>query len=359
MPGKLRNSNLELLRILSILSVVALHAFRHAGQGVLFDSEISWNYMLAVFTSSWGCGGVDIFLIISAYFLLRSDRVKPVKMLSVILATNLYALATYLFSVWWQGRAVSPLQIAYTQFSPVSNTYWFVTSYLFLYLIHPILNQILAVLSEKQTEAVALILVSLLFGYKFFYSAAPVESVGIGVAIYFCVAVYQRKCTASRQRKRLYCAGILAAVLILGSEILYAFPGTKSGWTRYMAVQMTGKYSPFLLVLAFAVFDWFRCRAPFYSQKVNRLSRYTLAVYILHESYYIYPILWDKIIPVPAWFGEPWFILAYIGAILGLFAGLSALDMLLSPLYTAVARMICRIGAGVFGTCNDAKRQKP
>lgn len=52
--AKKRNSNLELLRVLAILSVIALHAFRHAAQGRIFDANLSLNYILAIFTSCTG-----------------------------------------------------------------------------------------------------------------------------------------------------------------------------------------------------------------------------------------------------------------------------------------------------------------
>lgn len=108
-------------------------------------------------------------------------------------------------------------------------------------------------------------------------------------------------------------AGGMAAAAILGSEILYANPGTKSALTQYAAVQMTGKYSPFLLVLAFAIFDWYRRRAPFYSGLINTFSKGTLAIYVFHESYYIYPYLWERVFPVGAWFQTLWFIVLYGG----------------------------------------------
>ena len=211
MTAKKRNSNLELLRVLAILSVMALHAFRHAAQGTVFDADLSLNYILAILTSSWGCGGVDVFLIISAYFLLGSNRVKLEKVVKVVLVTDLYFAGTYLFSALMQWESFSARGLLRGLLSPVLNNYWFVTSYLFLYLIHPVLNQIIGRLDDKQLGKVSLILVLLLFVYKFLYQAAPVDSIGIGVAIYFCVACYQRIGETLHRTKVLQYAGLVAA----------------------------------------------------------------------------------------------------------------------------------------------------
>jgi len=356
--AKKRNSNLELLRVLAILSVIALHAFRHAAQGRIFDANLSLNYILAIFTSSWGCGGVDVFFIISAYFLLESRRVKLEKVIKVVLVTDLYLGGTYLFSVLMQWQPFSARVLLQGLLSLVLNNYWFVTSYLFLYLVHPVLNQVIGKLNDKQLGKVSLILGLLLFVYKFLYQAAPVDSIGIGVAIYFCVAYYKRIGETLRRTKVLQYAGGMAAAAILGSEILYANPGTKSALTQYAAVQMTGKYSPFLLVLAFAIFDWYRRRAPFYSGLINTFSKGTLAIYVLHESYYIYPYLWDRVFPVGAWFQTPWFIVLYVGAILALFVGLSVLDLLLAPLYSVLGKGICQAYVSVFGELHNWVRIK-
>lgn len=75
------------------------------------------------------------------------------------------------------------------------------------------------------------------------------------------------------------------------------------------------------VVPAFATFDWYRRRVPFYSGLINTFSKGTLAIYVFHESYYIYPYLWERVFPVGAWFQTLWFIVLYAGAILALFCG--------------------------------------
>lgn len=60
-----RNSNIEFLRILSMLLIIAFHATRN---GFLSLTQPVIVYISAVVLGSWGILGVDLFLMISAWF---------------------------------------------------------------------------------------------------------------------------------------------------------------------------------------------------------------------------------------------------------------------------------------------------
>ncbi len=96
---KIRNSNIELLRIISTFLIIAFHMRRY---NYIWSSK-PIGYIFGTIFSSWGVLGVDIFLIISAYFLSESKfHIKKVINIVfqtfswIILFTCVYAVYSYI-----------------------------------------------------------------------------------------------------------------------------------------------------------------------------------------------------------------------------------------------------------------------
>ena len=66
---KSRNSNVELLRIISMLLIVSFHCVCH--NGLRTYDNMPFIYISSVLLGSWGIFGVDVFVIISAYYLVE------------------------------------------------------------------------------------------------------------------------------------------------------------------------------------------------------------------------------------------------------------------------------------------------
>ena len=86
---KTRNSNIELLRIISMLLIVAFHC---AGQiGYKQYDNTSFVYITSVLLGSWGILGVDVFVIISAYYLV-DQRLRVTRVINVLFQTFTYLI---------------------------------------------------------------------------------------------------------------------------------------------------------------------------------------------------------------------------------------------------------------------------
>lgn len=70
MKQKKRNSSIELLRIIAMLMIIVLH---FVGPYTNLDKSIK-NYYLIQFVESISIIGVNIFVIISAYFLMEIKK---------------------------------------------------------------------------------------------------------------------------------------------------------------------------------------------------------------------------------------------------------------------------------------------
>jgi surface polysaccharide O-acyltransferase-like enzyme len=141
-----RKSNFELLRIVSIVCIILYHSVWHSGVAY---SAISVNKILVDFLDMLGELGVNCFMLISGYFLLKS-KFKWTKMIKISLEASFYVLLGVIVLKivgdgvgvnWWLSKAFFPI---------LNEAYWFLTVYVLVYLFSPILSKLVSVLSKKQ-----------------------------------------------------------------------------------------------------------------------------------------------------------------------------------------------------------------
>ncbi len=140
-----RDSNIELLRIIAMVMIVAHHFLVHGGfqiASIGFTNKL-WLQLLY----SGGKIGVNIFILISGYFLISSEKVKLDKLFKLILQILFYSIIIYIIFVClgiesFQVKSFFHNLLGY----PV---WWFARSYLILYLIHPYINKLLNGMDKK------------------------------------------------------------------------------------------------------------------------------------------------------------------------------------------------------------------
>ena len=102
-----RNTNIELLRILCIIGITMHHLVYHS---TIMDEAIGISRLFAQFFLLFGKSGVNIFVLISGYFLVKTDpfdfkgAVKRVFNLWKQLALYSIMLGGGVLPILWEGR---------------------------------------------------------------------------------------------------------------------------------------------------------------------------------------------------------------------------------------------------------------
>ncbi len=130
-----RQSNIELLRIFAMLMVVALHAtfetFGYARASAVQAHPGSW---LGIITTASAClGSVDLFVLITGWF---GTTFRPKGAFKLVLQVAYISIIMTLFA--WLMDFKLPTKVM-DYFRPLWS-YWFVCSYLVLYLLTPVFN---------------------------------------------------------------------------------------------------------------------------------------------------------------------------------------------------------------------------
>ena len=153
-PG--RASNIELLRILCTLMVISLHVMNPTIVGGLKFTRQSGSIPAYVLTNWIFCASivaVDIFIMISGYFMIGKSKPKLGKVFNLLLICSVYKGLQYLVMVLTAGKTFSWIGLL-TSLIPRSYYIWL---YCALYLISPYINRIVCGMNRRQYQRLLLV----------------------------------------------------------------------------------------------------------------------------------------------------------------------------------------------------------
>lgn len=149
--GGVRNSSIELFRIVSMLMIVAHHYVVNSGLLDCINTQSSLqlkDYFLLLF--GWGGKtGINCFVLITGYFMCTSSITKKkfVKLLGEVLFYNVVIWGCFLFSGYESFSVKVFLKMLFPFFMIADN---FTACFLLFYLSIPFLNKLIHTLTEKE-----------------------------------------------------------------------------------------------------------------------------------------------------------------------------------------------------------------
>lgn len=284
MAGKTRQSNIELLRILTICGVVVLHyngnvAFSHVAQG-------SVNHQILLALEVLFVSAVNLFVLISGYFSCTSNIRRAVKPLELLAQAVLLGAGKYLASsVLGDGLSLGSLAGAM-----IPNNY-FVFLYVTLYLVSPYINVALDKLTQKQ-HGTLIGLCLLLFSVwptalDLIYAKTGMNFTGmyttntggsqmgysiLNFILMYLLGAYLRRCEGKQWKSWQLALAALGCVTALFV------------WQR-VDVQTARSYAnPLVIATAVLVFCLFR-HISLQSGPVNDLAKGTFTCFLLHDAF--------------------------------------------------------------------------
>ena len=151
-----RKSNMELLRIVSILFVTIHHFLTHGAYPSIFDADTSLTAAdsIALFLDGFVYIGVNCFLLISGYFGIKC---KLKSLVNLLLICVFYSVAGYLIHLYIDHQTIGRSILKSVFFLKYCN-WWFVKCYIGLWLLAPILNKAIAHFSQREYQLSLLML---------------------------------------------------------------------------------------------------------------------------------------------------------------------------------------------------------
>ncbi len=328
---KSRQSNMELLRIVAMLMIITLHYLDKGNVLPEFAQMSAPNHYLAWFVEALCYTAVNIYVLISGYFLCTSKfTFKKLFLLWIQIIFYSWIIGGIFLLTGMAGEgATSIYELIFIAFPVTAGHYWFATVYVLLFCVFPFVNAGVAKMNKKQHRAC---MVMLLVVFSLWNTVLPMtipmaDNEGMDIAWFitvYIVAAYLRKYPEDMKHKRwVYVAGyfllcgvtfISGILLVYVDGIVGKLGGYATNWYAYNSLPVL--LASVCLFIAFIKTDIKNIK---FGKVINMISGATFGVYLIHEHRYM-RYLWPQWLGVEQNSDKPWMILHLLGSVLLVFA---------------------------------------
>lgn len=272
-----RNSNFELLRLISMYMIVFIHANMYLPYFCEGKARFYFNGLVNGISNI----GVTCFILISGYFGLRFHMEKLLKMECMMISFS--AIETIVLCVLMpqemQGAALLE-QIIKTCFPIITRKYWFYSGYICLFCLSEYINRFVDSLSKKEFERLMIILLGLfsVFPTIFYFEIIPDNGKGlVQMIIVYMLGRYLQKYGLKILVKRK--SIILFCGLWLANGISHEFPIRVGGIYHHLCKDNSITNIVMAVILFGLLREW-----KIQSEIVNKFSKNIFAVFALNNS---------------------------------------------------------------------------
>lgn len=297
-----RESNIELLRIISIILVFLLHA-NYMSLGIVQPTDIinaPWSSFFKAFSEQLCIVAVNVFVFISGWFGIQA-RLKGV--LSLLFQITFFHLLFVLFYLML-GISIPTKEVLKGFYFGAS--YWFVVSYLVLYAISPVLNSFVKSASLKEYLSV---LLSFFFFEFAFGWVINVENFASGYSALSFIGIYLlarflRKYPSKIVRLNIITTTLLYLTFTLIPVLLFFLTKKHMGSIAYS--------SPFVILASVFFFLIFKNLKIKHSKYINSIAGSSFSLYLIHCDSLVWGHYLDLMLKAYKYIGGAWYVLFVI-----------------------------------------------
>lgn len=299
---KVRDSNIELLRIICMLIIIAHHCVVHGGAIYMENSLNKW---IAIFLVPGGKIAFDCFLAISTWFLV-DQKFKSERLIKIWLEVLFYSVAFSIFA-YLLGTPFT-LQNWFSIFFPIAgNSHGFAASYLMFYLLTPFLYKMTQNLNKKQAKWLLLIVfyaevMTQIIGNISQYTQ-PMFSELLLFILFYLIAYYYKKWPIKIMLSKIKPFLIFVIIWLARYAIWIAYTkNPENQFISYLFAISNDESSIFNIVAGFCLFFTFKNMKVKYSNTINSIAITTFGILLIHDHNFFRYALWSKLIKVPEWY---------------------------------------------------------
>lgn len=320
-----RDSNIELLRIIMMIAIVAHHYVVNSGITELYDfSNVTGNMIFLQIFGFAGKAMINGFLLISGYFMVKTNTSLK-KIVRLYLQIKFYVLTIYFIMVIIGIETVSLMSLGKTVFSMIRGVnVGFTATFFLLYILMPFINKFIENINKKQFTI-------LLFILFFFYTVIPTffvfndtfNEIGWYISMYLVggyIRLYLDNIKLSIKKSLVL---ILTNLVLIVASILVL---DTIGHNPYHMVINANKL--FALTLAISLFMVFKNINLGYSKWINKLSSVTFGVLLIHaNSDAMRDFLWVRVLNVSSFYSSQYLFIHATLSVLAIYIICSLIEL--------------------------------
>lgn len=333
-----RNANLELLRIVCMFMIVFAHCIGHGG--IVDATTISVvNHEIILMLRTLISVLINCFVLISGYFLSQSEF-KLRKWLELWLSSAFWSVVLAVICMASGAVPFSFIELAKAFLPFTQQQYWFVTTYLLMYLLVPFLNAAIHNLTQKQylfflivTFIAYFVLQNIVFWRDFtlLSSHSP-----FFFAYLYMIAAYIRRFPSKKSHWWLLGYVLCCVGARLSDLLIKAVAGPLSASFNATA------YNSVLIIMAsiclFMTFLSMEIKSAFWTKIILTVSSLTFGVYLIHDNNHIRSVLWRSLFDPEKLAANPFVVPIVIGISVMVFLACLPLEALRKKIFS-----ICRL----------------
>lgn len=306
----MRSSNIELLRIVAMFLIVLHHFSVHGTWPESGSIPLSSEAMIAAL-SFGGKIGVDVFVLITGYFMMTSKfRLKS--LLRVILETLFYSYALVILFGFITPENMSAGRLHKALMPVVSGEYWFITNFIALMLVSPLLNALYKRIGNNglsKAIAIGFVMLSVLPTVTTF---DPLASNFLWFIFLYLLGGWVRVARGRQRRAEFLdplwyaqkCGGfVLAFVSIafcLATVAFIMFLKRKYGFGLFSPTHFVGQNMIPALLAGVGLLVGFSKLELGSVKIINEVAKTTLGIYLIHDNPFVRLWLWRMFAPIAA-----------------------------------------------------------
>lgn len=294
MKTKLRASNLELLRIVSMMMIILLH------QNGMVNALTSlnpgeMNYYLTHMAEAVSICSVNCFVLLSGYFMVGKREAPVKKCVHLLVDVAFWGLLGYgcAFLLWGKTVGIKELIVAIVPY--IKGQRWFVRDYIILVLLAPFINICLNRLSKRQYQTLMLLFLLVFSVWPSFIPNPPIDDYGFSCVHFvqlYIIAGYLKLHMDETPKKAVCAACYLGSVVLIFCSAL-----------KGMGYAYAYNY-PFVMTAAVSLFLFFR-GLKIQSAAINVLAAGAFDVFMIHTTSFFADLVYVKMFHVDtAWKGD-------------------------------------------------------
>lgn len=359
----IRNSNIELLRIIAMFLIVFHHFCIHSSY--TFPPEPSINVIIWSLGITLGKIGVSIFVLITGYYMV-TQSLTATKVLKLVVIVWFYSISINLFNIIVMNEPVTIVSVGKALLPIITNQYWFITAYIILIILSPFINSYLNKISTKEHFILCILLILFTIGFRYI-GLASIFNYSSFIMLY-CVAAFLRLHPQNwfnnmKSNLALFCYSLMLlittctlivhltynggialgivpyalSIITVGLLIIICIKRKSQNFSRnilliaLVAITLlsilelgNGKYDSIIksmntiecsliFLVALSTFILFINLRPRHNTIINWIAASSIAVYLIHDSRIIRPLLWNQWIHGSAFFNSNFFIIYGLG----------------------------------------------
>lgn len=304
---KFRESNFELMRIVSMIFIILWHII---GRGLLIENCGNYassivlrilKYIIIVHVNS--------YIILMGYF-QYSNKFKLSKLISLVFQTVFYSFIIFLILYKMGYIADINLTMFINVFIPFSSAeYWFISSYIVVYILSDYINILLKRLNHNQLKKIVIVCFIVFSVIPFITGMRLIENNGynfFNFIFLYIIGVYLRRYPLKNSHVfaktsiRFYRLIMVIGFLLCASYNYFLFNfalnnlyiGNIFNYISSVLIMSQDSYAaPIVIIQTICYFEFFKT-LNIKSKIINLISGCVFGIYLFHENIYLRDFLY-------------------------------------------------------------------